>query len=375
MPMLRGPEIHHGRFRDAQGGNALGMRVVVTGATGNVGTSLVPALLRDPRVSEVVGIQRRPPARSAPGVRHVGADVARDDLRPHFEGAAVVVHLAWAIQPSRDLAELERINVEGSRRVFAAAADAGVGGLVHASSIGAYSLGPKDRAVDESWPTDGIASSFYSRHKAAVERILDDFEQANPGVRSVRLRPGLIFKAESATEIRRLFIGPFLPSPVLRPRFVRAVPAIRRLRLQAVHADDIAQAYTLAVVDDRANGAYNVAAEPVIDAASLAAELHAVKVPLPAGVVRALADVTWRLRLQPTPPGWLDMGLGVPIMDTRRVRRELGWSPRRSSLAALRELLDGISRGTDGDTPPLARATGGRFRARELATGVGARNP
>ena len=49
--------------------------------------------------------------------------------------------------------------------------------------------------------------------------------------------------------------------------------------------------------------------------------------PVPAPLLRAGADLTWKLRLQPTPKGWVDMGLGVPVMDTTRVRRELGWRP------------------------------------------------
>src|SRR3712207_7272615 len=53
----------------------------------------------------------------------------------------------------------------------------------------AYSPGSKDRRVDESWPTDGIETSFYSRHKAATERLLDDAEKRYPDLRSVRLRP------------------------------------------------------------------------------------------------------------------------------------------------------------------------------------------
>ena len=77
--------------------------------------------------------------------------------------------------------------------------------LVYASSVGAYSPGPKDRRVDESWPTAGIESSFYSRHKAEVERLLDRFERETPSVRVVRLRPALIFKREAASGIRRLF--------------------------------------------------------------------------------------------------------------------------------------------------------------------------
>src|SRR5205085_643330 len=115
--------------------------------------------------------------------RWVGADVVSDDLVPIFSGAAAVVHLAWAIQPSRDESATERINVEGSRRVFDAVARAGVETIVYASSVGAYSPGPKERQVDESWPVDGIPTSFYSRHKAAVESLLDAFERREPEVR------------------------------------------------------------------------------------------------------------------------------------------------------------------------------------------------
>ena len=71
--------------------------------------------------------------------------------------------------------------------------------------------------MDESWPTTGIQTSFYSRHKAEVERLLDRFEGEHPGVRVVRLRPGLIFKREAASGIRRLFAGPLLPGSLLRP--------------------------------------------------------------------------------------------------------------------------------------------------------------
>ena len=89
------------------------MKVVVTGATGNVGSAVVRALVRDDRVERVVGISRRAPGWAPPGVEWAQADVARDDVRPHLAGADAVIHLAWLIQPSRDGAELERVNVDG----------------------------------------------------------------------------------------------------------------------------------------------------------------------------------------------------------------------------------------------------------------------
>ena len=349
------------------------MRVVITGATGNVGTSVVAALERDERVDEIVGIARRRPGPDRPGTRWVAADVTTAPLEPLFEGADAVVHLAWLIQPSRDEQTLEATNVHGSQRVFDAAAAAGVGTLVHASSIGAYSPGPSDRRVSEDWPTEGIASSFYSRHKAACERALDALEARHPELRVVRLRPGLIFKRGSATEIRRLFAGPFLPSPLVRPGLVFVIPDLPGLAVQAVHADDVADAYRLAIVDESARGAYNIASEPVLDVPELSRLLGARPVRLHAGLVRALTTASWRMRLQPTPPGWLDMGLRGPIMDITRARTELGWEPRQSAGDALLELMKGMREGAGLPTPPLDPATTGPLRVRELLTGIGRR--
>lgn len=351
------------------------MRIVVTGATGNVGTALRRALDADDRVDEIVGVARRLPSHTPAKTTWRQADVATDDLAPVVAGADAVVHLAWLIQPSRDEATARRVNVDGSRRVFEAAAAAGVGTLVHASSVGAYSPGPKDRAVDESWPTDGIETSFYSRHKRDAERALDAVEREHPQMRVVRLRPGLIFQAEAAQEIRRYFAGPLLPSPLVRPGLVRVIPRMRRLVFQAVHADDVAQAYRLAVLHPTARGAFNVAADPVLDPDVLARAFGAVQVPASPRVLRALADWTFKARLQPTPPGWLDLALGVPVMDVARARDELGWAAAHSAPDALRELLDAMAHRRGGPTPPLAAGAGGPARTGELRSGVGARNP
>ena len=154
-----------------------------------------------------------------------------------FAGADAVIHLAWLIQPSRDAAQLERVNVHGSRRVFETAIAAGVAGLVHASSVGVYSPGPKDRAVDESWAREGVDSLFYARHKAECEHMLDGLE--GRGTTIVRLRPGLIFKREAGPEIRRLFAGPFAARVAAQagphPRAAAARPSVRAVRARRRH--------------------------------------------------------------------------------------------------------------------------------------------
>lgn len=347
------------------------MRVVVTGATGNVGTSVLAALGQDPAVEEIFGLARRVPRASFAKTAWRQADVSRDDLAPVLEGADVVIHLAWLIQPSRDEALTRRVNVEGSLRVFEAVARAGVPALVHASSVGAYAPGPTDRAVDESWPTTGVKSSFYSRHKAEVERALDAFEASHPEVRTVRMRPALIFKADAATEIRRLFMGPLLPNRMLRRDWIGVLPYPRGLRTQAVHSHDVGEAYRLATTQP-VSGAFNIAADPMLDMEVLRRTLQAKAFELPVGLVRAAAWASWKLRLQPTSPGWLDMGMLSPIMDVTRAHNELGWHASITAEQTVLELLDGLRRGTGIQTPPLSRESSGPLRWREFRSGIGA---
>ncbi|HWH94278.1 MAG TPA: NAD-dependent epimerase/dehydratase family protein [Baekduia sp.] len=351
------------------------MKVAIVGATGNVGSALLRALERDERVREIVGIARRRPAATLQKVTWATADIGRadDDLAGLLAGADVVVHLAWLIQPSRRPEVLEAVNAAGSRRVFDAALKAGAGTIVFASSVGAYAPGPKDRAVDESWPTDGIATSSYSMHKSRCERMLDALEAEHPHVRVVRLRPALIFQRDAASEIRRYFLGPLMPNPLARRGLLPIVPRTDRLVFQAVHADDVAEAYRRVIAERDVRGAFNIAAEPVLDADELARILHARPVPVSARALRAAADLSWRARLQPTDPGWVDLGRGVPLMDTTRARTELGWEPRHSAADALLELLDGLGHGAGADTPPLEPHAGGRFRHREFQSAIGSR--
>lgn len=330
------------------------MRIAITGATGNVGTSVLAALAGDMEIRDIVAIARRPALVADERVRFHPADISRDDLTATLRGVDAVIHLAWLIQPSHVEAVTRATNVDGTERLLRAIAEAGVRTLVYASSVGAYSPGPKSRRVDESWPVHGIERSFYSRHKAEVERMLDRFELERPRTRVVRMRPGLIFKREAASEIQRLFIGRLLPAWLARPESIPVVPDMPRLRFQAVHSLDAGDAYRRALLSD-ARGAFNVVAEPVLDPTTLSVALHAHRLRFRAGIARTLADLTWRLRLQPSPPGWIELALSVPLLDATRARRELGWAPRRSATDALLELIEGLHDRADAPTPPLAR--------------------
>jgi len=340
------------------------MRIIITGASGNIGSALLCRLTSDDH--ELVGMARRMPDDSGPygGVEWVSVDLTQDSCLPTLEhtfaGGDAVVHLAWGFQPSHDPAYLKELGVGGTRRVLTALAGTGVPHLVHMSSIGAYCAKHDDRPVDESWPTGGVRSSRYSVHKAAAEELLDDFEKAGHPTVVTRMRPGIVGQRSAGSALLRYGVPAIVPAAVLD--HVPIVPLDRRLRLPMVHADDVADAIARAL-GGRVGGAFNLAADPPITTERIGAALGARVVHVPSGALRALMSAAWHLRLQQVDPGWLDMAFALPLLDTSRARRELGWVPSVDADAVLREVLAGMRDRASDRTPVLRpRAVLGALR-------------
>lgn len=341
------------------------MRVAVIGATGNVGTAVLDVLGRTPEITSVLGISRRMPDTEAEpysGCEWRAIDIAaassegtaHRDLTEALTGADSVIHLAWLIQPNSDRDLLRRVNVDGTARVAAAVAAAGVPHLVVASSVGAYSPDDSMDKRDEEWPTEGIRSSHYSVDKAAQERVLDDFCADHPEITVTRLRPALIFGAPAASEIQRYFLSTWMPVQLLRAGRLPFLPLPAGLRgVQAVHSTDVARAYVAGVLHRR-SGAFNICADDVLHPKDLAELLdHGRHVPVPNGAVRAALSMGHSSSLVAADAGWLDMGLHVPLMDNARARRELDWEPEYSAMDAARELLKGMADGEGAASVPL----------------------
>jgi UDP-glucose 4-epimerase len=335
------------------------VKIVITGASGNVGTGLLRCLAAAPGHT-VVGICRRPPPQEPPYdvARWVAADVTAPDaagvLAEAFRGADAVVHLAWAIEPSLAHDLLARVNVEGTRAVLAAAGAAGVGHVVLASSVGVYSPAAGSDPVDERWPCGGIDGSLYSAQKVAIEAELDRFADEHADVAVARIRPALVVQGGAAREFVRYFLGFLVPRPLLRAAhrgLLPVVPLPAGLQVQLVHADDLGDAF-LRVLERRATGAFNIAADAA-GTAGLARIAGARPLPVPARVVAAVVALLDRARLVRLTPGWFAMLMQKPLVRTDRARDELGWAWTHSTYDCGREVLAGLARDTAGTSPVL----------------------
>lgn len=340
------------------------MRVAVVGATGNIGTALLRELASRDEVSSVLGLARRMPQADAEPYRHAEwttVDVQFPEsvqtLAEHFSGADAVIHLAWLIQPNDKRELLHRVNVDGTKHVLQAAADASVPRIAVASSVGAYSPVDDAAARDENWGTDGIAGSHYSQDKSAQERVMDEFEALHPEISLARLRPGLMFQFDAGAEIQRYFAGSAAPVQLLEKIRTPVIPVPYGLRLQAVHSLDAAAAFAEAVISG-ARGAFNIAADDVLTADAIAQVVTGrdsgrTHVPVPFSPLKPLVKAAHRAHLLPMDEGWLEMAQHAPVMDTTRAKTELGWEPRITAADALDELIEGLSSGAGRSSAPM----------------------
>ncbi len=184
-----------------------GLRCLVTGSAGFVGSNLVRALLA--RGCEAHGFDRAPAPFESPKLSWFRGDI-RDGaaLREACEGVDTIFHTAAMIETlthtPRAFAELVRsVNVEGTRAVLQAAREAGVRRLVHTSSIVTAS-GDEHRGVTEATPYS-TASDLYASTKVASEQLVLA-ANGESGLLTAAIRPGGIYGPGE----RNTIVGPLL---------------------------------------------------------------------------------------------------------------------------------------------------------------------
>ena len=306
------------------------MKVVVTGAAGRLARVLIPRLLADPHVSAVHGVDIRPLPFSDPRLVHVQADIRDPACTEQLEQADALIHMAFVLmggglgRARHDREAVRGINVGGSRHVLTAAAQAGVPRLVFVSSAAVYGTWPDLPApVPEDTPLCPLPGFAYGEDKAAVETWLDTLEARHPHLHVIRLRPHAILGPHAHPMLARLVRQPLVPC--LR----KPLPLT-----QCVWEDDVADAIVMSL-RSAARGAFNLAADPPMTLRDMIRSHRRFTVPVPLSWLAAAQRAAWWLTPEAGEPGWVRGLRHSLVLDTRRAREELGWAPRRDTLACI----------------------------------------
>jgi nucleoside-diphosphate-sugar epimerase len=251
----------------------------------------------------------------------------REAVAALFAEADVVVHLAFIIMGGRD--ETRRINLEGSRIVFEAAATSPrVRRLVYTSSVAAYGFhGDNPQPLTEVVPARGSAEHYYSAQKAELEATLFAAVTGYP-LETYVFRPCIVAGPDALAMLEAI------PWPVRRsPLTVLPDPGTR---FQLVHHDDVATALVAAVRGAGEPGIYNLAGPGELTVRDLGRALGWRTVPVPRATV-AVAAAGAGLPLVPAKAQWLNAFRVPVLMSYAKARKQLRWRPRHdadSTLAA-----------------------------------------
>lgn len=292
-----------------------GVKIAVIGATGFVGSHLVPRLVE--RGHTVIGVSRDGRRLDGWGsrVEPRSADVVSGDVEAAMDGADAVVHLVAIPRESRGRT-FEEVNVLGTRRVVAAAERIGVKRLVHLSVLGVTD-DPRLRYLSSKW-----------RGEEAVRAS---------GLEWTILRPSIMFgSGDGFFRLIRTTLRWWSPGIV-------AIPGRGDVRFQPLSADDLALAIEVCLTDaaharqvvELGGPAYLTYAE-IVDAVMAATGMRRLKVPMPLPLLRGITALTDRVL--PVFPVSHDQVVSMSrpnFTDLDAFERAFGSAPRPMNLGYL----------------------------------------
>ena len=308
-------------------------RVLVTGGSGFIGTSVVARLAAAGEVDRVVSADLREPASAAAGVDHVRLDVTDRDavsavVRDH--GITTVVHLAAVVNPDPAMPRevIRAVDVDGTRHVLDACVAHGVRQVVVSSSGAAYGYHPDNADwIREDHPLRGNEEFAYSHHKRLVEEMLADRRRSHPALGQTVLRIGTVLGETVDNQITALFE---------RPRLLKVRGSDSPFVF--VWDTDLVEVLVRAVLEER-TGVFNVAGDGAMTVDDIAAELGKPVLTVPEPVLKAVLAVAHGLRLTSYGPEQTGFLRHRPVLDNTRLKREFGYTPAlttREAFAAWR---------------------------------------
>lgn len=303
-------------------------RVLVTGGSGFIGTSVVARLAEADEVDLVVSSDLRDPVERVAGVDYArldvtDADAVRATVAQH--GFTTVVHLAAIVNPDPSMPRevIHRVDVEGTRNVLDACVTNDVKQVVISSSGAAYGYHADNPAwIGEDTPLRGNEEFAYSHHKRLVEELLAEYRERHPELGQTILRIGTVLGETVDNQITALFE---------RQRLLK----IRGSDSPFVFVwdTDLVEVLVQAVLRGR-TGVFNVAGDGAMTVDEIAAELGRPVLAVPEALLRVVLAVGHGLRLTQYGPEQTRFLRYRPVLDNGRLKAEFPFTPSLTSRQA-----------------------------------------
>jgi UDP-glucose 4-epimerase len=312
------------------------LRLAITGSGGYLANWLIERLGSEAECDFILGLDIRP---RKPKVA-CGSEFIRFDLTAPWEELADLfrthnintgLHLAWQFNPIHDVMRHRQVDVEGSRNFFRAAEAAGIKRIVYAGSTTAY-VNPRNPSnppfLSEDTPVSGTSRYLYSKHKAEVDRMAQEFMARHPEVEFTLFRGSIVLGAHTQNIVSKVMEWP-----------ARSFPWIFCVQganppMQFLSEEDVGDILYQGIISGK-TGIFNFAGDGVITFRDVVRQAGKKPLPLPAFLVYPATAMLWALRLAPFPAGMLDMIRYPWVADTKRLKEVFGYTPRHTSQQAL----------------------------------------
>ncbi|WNG92624.1 NAD-dependent epimerase/dehydratase family protein [Mycobacterium sp. ITM-2016-00318] len=308
-----------------------GLRLAITGATGDFGRSVLSWALLSDDVAEITVLGRRRTGRQHPKLRETFLDLSgRFDLESVTDYDALV-HLAYCVEEPRDKRRAFQVNVVATRTLLDEASRVGIRHLVLTSSanaLGVASCGTGKQLAEDSYPAgDQNPDNYYFYHKALLEHLANwHWANAAEGDMSLAVaRPCYIVGEHFDNSGLRAFLAKF----VLYPEPARSY-------YQFLWDSDLVDAYAT-ILTKGLTGIYNIAPADQTSVEEISSINGSRLISGPLRLLETGADLLFRLHLAPFSGHWVT--LGDPLLDSRLLRSTTNWRPSTSSAEALQRYI------------------------------------
>lgn len=316
------------------------LRLAITGSSGYLAQNLIARLSSDPDCEFILGLDIRPRAlQVACPALFLRFDLTAPwgELRDFFRSRAIntALHLAWQFNPIHDSKRHRQVDVEGSRNFFRAAEAAGLKRVIYVGSSTAY-VNPGNPSEPpfllEATPVTGTPRYLYSKHKAEVDRMAQEFMEQHPEIQVIIFRGAIVLGPHTQNIVSKMIDWPW-----------RAFPWMFQVRgsdppMQLISEEDVA-AILYQALRSEARGIFNAAGDGVVRVSEIAREVGKKRLEIPAGLLYPALAIMWAMHLGAFPAGILDLIRYPWVADNTRLKTVFGYTPRLTSRQALESFV------------------------------------